>query len=77
MNDLKMTFDQWYEKQWNEQNTAPSADEAWDYQQKRIDALQTAIRGILEYIGDDFDDCHTGVMVKSIHEDFNLSELLK
>ena len=72
-----MNFDQWYEKQWNEQNTAPSADEAWDYQQKRIDALQTAIREILEYIGDDFDDCYTGVMVKSIHEDFNLSELLK
>ena len=39
VNDLKMTFDQWYEKQWNEQNTAPSADEAWDYQQQRIDEL--------------------------------------
>ena len=39
--------------------------------------LKTAVREILEYIGDDFDDCYTGVMVKSIHEDFNLSELLK
>lgn len=46
-NDLKVTFDQWYEKQWSEQNTAPSADEAWDYQQQRIDEL-TLERGTLQ-----------------------------
>lgn len=75
-----MNFEQWYESHainYEFDRPKQALEFAFDYQQQRIDALKTAVREILEYIGDDFDDCYTGVMVKSIHEDFNLSELLK
>lgn len=35
--------------------------------QTRIDELQKRIDGVLNYIGNDFDDYYTGLMVESIH----------
>ena len=70
-------FDEWYDNFFDVNSCVPCASEAWNEQQKKIDALQEAIKDILDYIGDDFDDYYTGVMIKSIHEDFNLKELLE
>lgn len=36
-------FDKWCEKYWEEKNNFPCAGEAWDYQQKKIDAVKKHI----------------------------------
>jgi len=37
-------------------------------QQTKIDELQARIDEVLDYVGDDFTDYYTGVMIESIHE---------
>lgn len=41
---------------------------AWDYKQKEVDMLNERIKDVIDYIGDDFDDYYTGVMIESIHK---------
>jgi hypothetical protein len=38
-------FDKWCEKYWEENNNFPSADEAWNHQQQKIDAVLKFIDG--------------------------------
>lgn len=40
MSDSKhLSFDEWYDKYFDENSTFPSADEAWNHQQEKIDAV--------------------------------------
>ena len=36
--------------------------------QAEIDELQARVDEVLDYVGDDFTDYYTGVMIESIHE---------
>lgn len=76
VSDCYKTYDDKFLRK-DAQDAYEGAKWAWNEQQKKIVELQEAIKDVLDYIGDDFDDYYTGVMIKSIHEDFKLKELLK
>jgi hypothetical protein len=65
-----MTFEEWREgEQWNDHcNPTDFAKAAWDYQQKRIDELETVVKNTLEDNLDltDGDNCTLYDLKKSI-----------
>ncbi len=70
---MTQSFDEWFEKN-GELYRKPTSDERYLFEagaqskQAEIDELQARIDEVLDYVGDDFTDYYTGVMIESIHE---------
>lgn len=72
------TYEDW-ENSLDQNYVRQLSPDAWDLtgsafeagqqaQQAKIDELQARIDEVLDYVGDDFTDYYTGVMIESIHE---------
>lgn len=66
-------FEKWYEswQGWHEGDynmNKMSFEAGAQSKQAEIDELRKRIDEVLEYVGDDFNDYYTGIMIESIHE---------